>query len=104
MENISTEILEGASHGDTLASGYFMDGGATNICNTKSMIKWVAVRGFVPDWTIYFENIWSNEDPYVPNLGEWSDDKIKQVWDKFPKSLANELLNITPEAYAMYRE
>lgn len=103
MEKITLKLLEEVEPGDILASGEFKDEWLCNICDTGNTLKWVAVRGGIPDWTIYFENIWSNETVFYPNLGEWTLEDIKRRWDKLPKSMARELLEVSDWALAMYR-
>lgn len=55
-------------------------------------LKWVAVRGDVHDWSIY----------YGPS--DWTYDRIMSEGDKiFTEAVIRELVPCTEEAYEMYR-
>ena len=93
---INKELLEEANSWDMIASGYFTDEGSTNICGTGKELKWVAVRWWIPDWAVYYEYAWSELSR--------GNDRIRKVWDKFPKSMVHELFDsVSPEAIKVYR-
>jgi len=94
---INKEVLENASSWDIIASGYFTDEGATNICDTGKELRWVAVRGGIPDWAVYYE-------PCYNEWLSWGNNTIKARWDKFPKHMVDELFDeVSKHAYYMYR-
>lgn len=92
---ITKEILESAYDGEILISGYFIDSGDTNISNTGKRLRWLAVRGMIPDWTIYFE------DPF--GWYDWEDDRIKNIWYKFPKNMVNGIVKLGDWVLDVYR-
>ena len=100
MEKITKDLLESVAPGTIIASGSFKDCGATNICDTDNVRSWVAVRGGIPDWTIYYQPIYLDELLFPT---DWDNDLIKRVWDKFPKSMAEELVSLDSYALGMYR-
>ena len=64
-----------------------------NMTNSGKMLKWVAVRGGIHDWTIYCH--WSEGNSY-----DWvcaSGDKI------FSEDIIRRLVLCSDEAYKMYR-
>ena len=98
---INKEVIENASSWEIFASGYFIDNGSTNICTTDRKLRWIAVRGGIPDWAVYFEPCYS-DDLLFPTI--WDDDLIKRIWDKFPKSMIKELFDeVSPHAVEWYR-
>jgi len=68
----------------------------TNLANTGRKVKWVAVRGNVPDWAVYAQN---------PHYGEmaWSFNRIEHYGDKVFASNAKKLVSCDDEALAAYR-
>ncbi|MBT3853302.1 hypothetical protein HOF65_04940 [bacterium] len=106
MNKITIELLDEVEPGFILAGGSFRDNGGTNIMNTGNKLRWVAIRGGINDFAIYFENIWSNDVESMlvyPKLGDWSDDQIKMYGDKLPKYMVRELVDIDDKALSRYR-
>ena len=66
-----------------------------NVANTGKFIKWVAVRGDIPDWAIYTDN------PYMPQMDFES---VASMGDKIhsPESI-KKLVPCDEEAFKMYR-
>ena len=63
-----------------------------NMCNTGKQLKWVAVRGGIPDWTIYI--LWDT----------YSYTEISRMGDKvFNRESIRKLVPCTDEAFKMYR-
>ena len=59
---------------------------------TNKEIKWVAVRGRIHDWAIYY------------GLVDWSTERIKREGDKvFTKELIKKLVPCDVEAFKLYR-
>ena len=65
--------------GNALPAGKYcftIDNGSTNICTTDRKLRWIAVRGGIPDWAVYFEPCYS-DDLLFPTI--WDDDLIKRI-------------------------
>lgn len=101
---ITRELLESLSSEDIIASGYFMntpgdvyladDYGYGKI---RKLVRYVAVRGTVPDWAMYYEDLYEDISTH------WSDDKIARMGHKIPKSLVRNIVTISDEALNLYR-
>lgn len=102
MIKITHKILENAKPNSIIAKGVFVDNWYTNIWNTWVEIQWVAVRWVIPDFAIYMEYIYSNESPAHPNLWDWSEKQIADMWDKFPASMVQSLIDIDDETLNKY--
>ena len=73
--------------------GIFASGFTTDDRLVRGMdLKWVAVRGYIHDWAIYYHYEFSKEE-YVRDHG----DKC------FTKKVIRELVPCDDEAFAMYR-
>ena len=90
---LTIEMLKKMEPG-MFAKGESMDSPlGINMTNSGKMLKWVAVRGGIWDWTIYCH--WSEDNSY-----EWicaSGDKV------FSESIIRRLVPCTDDAYKMYR-
>jgi hypothetical protein len=78
------------------AQGMVIDApGGCNVANTGEMIKWVAVRGRIHDWTIYTDNPYSPQPDY---------EGVRSLGDKITGE--ENIKNLVPcddEAFVMYR-
>jgi len=98
---IDKEVIENASPDSIFAYWSFHDKGSTNICNTGKELKWVAVRGWIPDWAVYFEPCYADEYSVVP----WSNNRIKNIWNKLPTIMLNEIFeHVSDKAIEVYRD
>jgi len=94
---INKEVLELAKPGDIIASWSFTDEGFTNMGGTWNEIRWVAVRGCIPDWAVYCEDLY---DEWL----SWSHTKISKVWTKVPTRIVLELFDkVSEKALNKYR-
>jgi len=89
------EVLNNANEGDIIARGTMHDGGSTNLDNTGKQVSWLAVRGFVNDWAIYYRDLWDESI--------WTDYRIKSEGHKMPKDFISKLVNVDDEALSRYR-
>lgn len=93
MKNkITLDLLNNSSPSEIIMKWEFRDSWNTNICWTDKILKWVAVRWVIWDFAIYYENPYSNESEYYPNVWEWLDTRIAEQWDKFPLSYLDFIL------------
>ena len=64
-----------------------------NMTNSGKMLRWVAVRGYVYDWTIYC------------GLAEQSESYIRDMGDKiYSRDVIKRLVACDDEALGMYRD
>ena len=70
------EDLARIGNGHFFAKGIFIDGiDGFNIQGTENVVKWVAVKGDVEDWSIYYQ------PPYLGQLA-WDFNQVAQQGDK----------------------
>ena len=66
-----------------------------NMANTGKMMKWVAVRGIIHDWTIYCDN------PYTP---QFDYEGVAKMGDKIHnEDYIKKLVPCDKEAFEMFR-
>ena len=88
---ITKDMLEKGKDWDILAKWIFVDKWNTNITGTKNYVNWVAVRWYIVDWAIYYSFF-------------FSDDKmIAKHWDKIPKSMIKNIVDIDDFVFDKYR-
>jgi len=103
MPEITFKDIQNAQHGDTLATWTFIDEWDTNMNGTWRKVQWVAAAWVIDDFAIYFEYIYSDESEFYPALGEWSEDKIKETWDKLPSSMVKYVIQAEDKVLNCYR-
>ena len=96
-KHLTLQELKNMKPGTIFDSGEFIDEfGGCNISDTKNRVPWLAIRGQIHDWAIYFQN------PYSET--KWSQDMIKKMGDKMrTKTNVKKLVDCTNEAFEMYR-
>lgn len=95
MDELTLKQLEEMKPG-IFAQGETIDSPeGCNMANTGKTIKWVAVRGTIPDWAIYTDN------PYSP---QFSYESVADYGDKVHEEKhIKRLVPCTTEAFKMYR-
>lgn len=92
------EMLSRIQEGAFFAKGFFVDDASgINIADTGNLVKWVAVKGDVEDWCIYYQN---------PHEGTFTKDfyDIAINGDKLHyASHIMQLVYATPEMMNLYR-
>lgn len=92
------EDLARIGNGHFFAKGIFIDGtDGFNIQGTENVVKWVAVKGDVEDWSIYYQN---------PSDGFLASDfeEVALTGDKLHHPLwVMSLVPATPEMMQLYR-
>lgn len=76
----------------------------------KKKVRWVAVRWQVPDWAIYYEDLYQDKCIvfWVPGVVsirycEWTNENIAKVWYKLPTSFVRDVIDVNDNALAHYR-
>jgi len=72
------------------------DGNGINMAGTGKIIRWVATRGDIHDWSVYTENPYDNDEP-------WPWTQIQRVGDKVhDETDIRRVVPCTDEAFRMY--
>lgn len=108
---LTLKDLQAMSAHEIFAKGEFVDGiGGCNIQDTNKMIPWIAKRGEIHDWAIYYQNpsyvdTRDTEIIVLGMAGKWNAEKIAQQGDKLrTKSNIKKLVDCDDEAFAVYRK
>ena len=112
---LTQEIINSAKEWDILASGIFENSPdgvyLTDDEKAKKQVSWVAVRWHIPDWAVYYEDLFENMHLDFGNPGivsikyeGWTNDVIAKHWHKLYKSYIKKILQVDQEALKSYRE
>ena len=89
---ITREDLKNMEPGTIFASGNIIDGeNGVHLKNSGKLLRWVAVRGNVDDWSIYID------------VASKDEEKVKNDGDKLPKRVAISLIEGSKDFYDRYR-
>lgn len=92
------ELFEKIPNNSFFAKGFFVDDeSGVNIAGTGNIVKWVAVKGDVEDWAIYFQNPFMGS--FVQDFREIAEhgEKMYYIGDILS------LMSITAEMMDLYR-
>ena len=99
-KQITTSLLDNVGAGSIIAYGMFRDSkDGCNMNETRRMLPWVAVRGKVNDWAIYYQPA----HKLINNI-YWSNKKIASHGKKIIlKRNVEKLVEIEDEVWGRYR-
>lgn len=87
---LTLEELKTLKENTIFASGTFFDK------DQEREVRWVAIRGWIPDWAIYKDN----KNTYSGTLED-----ISELWDKiYSKNIIKSLVECNEEALNWYRD
>ena len=101
MITLTQEKIDKATPWEILAFGYFENTPEwvylTNHKDSRKKVKFVAVRGEVPDWAIYYEDIFDNWD-------HWENTRIARTWCKLLSCDIEKVMKVDELALKTYRK
>lgn len=98
IEMLTLEKLKKMKPGTVFAKGKLIDSPeGINLANTGNIVRWIAKRGHIPDWTIYAQNPHYGELHYGFDWVEAHGDKI------FTEYSIKKLIKCDDTAFEMYR-
>lgn len=104
---ITQSMVENARDEDIIAFGVFNNSPdevyLTSDDKARTKVRWVAVRGIIPDWAIYTEWLYTDEKYEEDISRHWSDTSIARMWDKLSLYRVDKICLLDDEARNSYR-